>query len=338
MSLSAAARPQANTSSAAVPEAERSYPSDPAATALRLFLGWFGAHYARSVTAPQAQCDGAVLRASVTVGRKWELAVGVVNTVAPDATVSFEAERAAVERRLDAEGRSVALWVPRGARLPIGEPGLSQLALALSEANQLEADGRLEVRRPANLYLRRTSNTGSVVTVLGGLSAHWAKFTSRVPGSFQLNSQELYRLAASKEEREALTERIVLAAGQPDVDDTVVVRAEDVWTANDLRDGGSTVIGSPQRESDEQSSSLRRNLRKLLKQVEPGLRAESAPKALVVLGAATYAEEEKLTWALRGMDPSLFAGYDILAVVADGVVKVLLEPARQTLPWDAPLG
>jgi hypothetical protein len=37
------------------------------------------------------------------------------------------------------------------------------------------------------------------------------------------------------------------------------------------------------------------------------------------------------------MDPALFAGYDILAVVTDGVVKVLLEPPRQTLPWDAPL-
>jgi len=319
-------------------KAERSYPSDPAATALRLFLGWFGAHYARSIAVPRAESDGAVLQASVTVGRKWELAVGVVNTVAADATLAFEAERAAVESRLDAEGRSVVLWVPRGAPLPVGEPGLSQLALALSEANQLEADGRLEVRRPTNLYLRRTSNTGAVVTVLGGMSAHWAQFTNRVPGSFQLNSQTLYRLPASKDEREALTERIVLAAGQPEVDDTVVVRAEDAWTANDLGDGGSTVIGSPQRESDEQSSLLRRNLRKLLKQIEPGLRAESAPKALVVLGAATYAEEEKLSWALRGMDPSLFAGYDILAVVADGVVKVLLEPARQTLPWDAPLG
>ena len=331
-------KPATKPNNSVAPLTDRTYPSDPAATALRLFLGWFGAHYARSVVVPQAESDGAVLQASVTVGRKWELAVGVVNTVAPDATVPFEAERAAVERRLDAEGRSVVLWVPRGAHLPAGEPGLSQLALALAEANQLEADGRFELRRPANLFLRRTSNTGSVVTVLGGLSAHWAKFTSRVPGSFQLNSQELYRLPASSDERDALIERIVLAAGQPDVDDTVLVRAEDVWTANDLRDGGSTVIGSPQRESDEQSSLLRRNLRKLLKQVEPGLRAETAPKALVVLGAATYAEEEKLTWALRGMDPSLFAGYDILAVVADGVVKVLLEPARQTLPWDAPVG
>ena len=316
---------------------EQTYPSDPAATALRLFLGWFGAHYARSVSVDRAESDEAVLHSVVTVGRKWELAVGVVNTVAPDATLSFEAERAAIEKRLDAEGRSIVLWVPRGASLPAGEPGLSQLMLAIEQANQLEEDGRLEVRRPVNLYLRRTATTGSVVSVLGGLSAHWAQFTNRVPGSFQLNSQALYRLPASSEEREALTERIVMAAGQPDVDDTQVVKAEDVWTANDLGEGGSCVIGSPVMESDEASALLRRNLRKLLKQVEPGLRAQPAPRALVVLGAATYADEEKLTWALRGMDPTLFAGYDILAVVADGVVKVLLEPARQTLPWDAPL-
>lgn len=317
---------------------ERTYPSDPAAAALRLFLGWFGAHYARSIAVPQAESDGAVLHANVTVGRQWDLAVGVVNTVAPDATVPFEAARAAVEGRLDTEGRSVILWVPRGAQLPVGEPGLSELVQALSTANQLETDGRLEVRRPANLYLRRVSDTGSVITILGGLSAHWAQFTNRVPGSFQLNSQQLSRLPASSEERDALTERIVLAAGQPDVDGSVVVQGEEAWTANDLGEGGSTVIGSPQRESDEQSSLLRRNLRKLLKQAEPRLRASTGPKALVVLGAATYAEEEKLTWALRGMDPSLFAGYDILAVVADGVVKVLLEPPRHTLPWDAPLG
>ena len=88
---------------------DRTYPSDPSATALRLFLGWFGAHYARSVSVPRAESDGAVLHANVTVGRKWELAVGVVNTVAPDATVPFEAERAAVERRLDAETKTIEI-------------------------------------------------------------------------------------------------------------------------------------------------------------------------------------------------------------------------------------
>ncbi|MBK7329903.1 MAG: hypothetical protein IPI85_12705 [Dehalococcoidia bacterium] len=82
---------------------------------------------------------------------------------------------------------------------------------------------------------------------------------------------------------------------------------------------------------------MRRNLRRLLKDAESNLRLPADARALVVLGASTYAQEEKLSWALRGMDPTLYAGYDILAVVADGVLKTILQPQRQTLPWDAPL-
>ena len=48
--------------------------------------------------------------------------------------------------------------------------------------------------------------------------------------------------------------------------------------------------------------------------------------------------EEKMSLALRGMDPSLYVGYDILAVAADGVIKTIMQPRPQTLPWDAPLG
>ena len=275
-----------------------------------------------------------VLRATLSVGRRWDVAVTLLNTLAPEATLAFEAERAVVERRLDTEGRAIALWLPRGASLPVEEPFLSQFMLAVAAARALP-DGRLEVCRLVSLYLRRTSTTGSVITILGGLSAHWAQFTNRLPGSFQLNSTELSRLPASQEERDALTERIVLAAGQPDVDDTQVVRAEEAWTANDLGAGRSCVLGSPAVESEEQSATLRRNLRRLLRQAV----REGAPAArvLVVLGASTYAEEEKLTWALRGMDPTLYAGYDIIAVLADGLVKPLLEPVRGTLPWDAPL-
>jgi hypothetical protein len=317
--------------------ADRSYPADPAEAGLSLFQGWFGAHFARSTVVAESQSEEGVLRASLSVGRRWDVAVTLLNTLAPEATLPYEAERAAIERRLAAEGRALALWLPRGAALPAEEPFLSQFMVAAAAAQPIP-DGRLEVRRPATLYLRRTSTTGSVLTILGGLSAHWAQFTNRVPGSFQLNSIDLSRLPASPEERDALTERIVLAAGQPDVDDTQVVRAEEAWTANDLGGGRSCVLGSPAVENDEQSATLRRNLRRLLKQAAPALR-EGAPAArvLVVLGASTYAEEEKLTWALRGMDPTLYAGYDIIAVLADGLVKPLLEPARGTLPWDAPV-
>lgn len=313
------------------------YPADPAEAGLRLFLGWFGPHYARSTQVTKAESNGTVLTGEVTVGRQWNVAVSVLNTMGPDATMEWEATRAAVEKRLDIEGRPLALWAPRGAVLPAQEPGLSQLMHSVSEARKLE-DGRLELRRPVSIYLRRAGTTGSVVTVLGGLSAHWAQFTNRVPGTFMLNSAELLRLPASQEERDELAERVVLAAGQPDVDENQTIRAVDAWSANDLGAGQACVLGTPAPENEEWSASLRRNLRRLVKEAEPHLRTPADARALVVLGSSTYAEEEKLSLSLRGMDPTLYAAYDILAVIADGVIKTIMQPQRQTLPWDAPLG
>ncbi len=313
------------------------YPADPAEAGLRFFLGWFGPHYARSAAVTSAESDGSLLTAEVNVGRKWNMSVAVLNTLAADATLEWEAARSSIEKRFDLEGLSLALWAPRGARLPSVEPGLSQLILAVNEAKALE-DGRKEVRRPVNLYLRRVGTTGSVITVLGGLSGHWAQFTNRVPGTYQLNSAELLRLPASQEERDQLAEQIVNSAAQPDIDESQIVPAVDAWTANDLGSGQSCVLGTPAGEDEAWSASLRRNLRKLLKQAEPNLRKSADARALVVLGSATYADEEKLSWSLRGMDPTLYAGYDILAVVADGVLKTVLQPRPQTLPWDAPLG
>jgi hypothetical protein len=225
------------------------------------------------------------------------------------------------------------IWAPRGASLPAAEPGLSEIALAAIEAAP-QPDGRHEICRPVELYLRRTNTTGSVVTVLGGLAAHWAQFTNRVPGSFQLNSGALHRLPQDPARRDALVERVVQASQQPDVDETRVVSAEDCWSVTVLPGQRAWVVGSPRPEHDEQSATLRRDVRAALRTVERG----PAANALVVLGAATYAEEEKLSWALRGMDPALYAGFEIVVVIADGVVKPLLTPARGQLPWDAPLG
>ncbi len=315
---------------------ELTYPADPAEAGLQLFQTWFGSHYARSTTVEDVVSDGAVLTARVVVGRRWSLSVAVLNTLAPEAEMAWEAARAAIEKRLDTSEVRIALWVPRGARLPIGEPGLSQLLLAVESASTL-ADGRLELTRPVSLYLRRTSTTGSVVTILGGLAPFWAQFTNRVPGSFQLNASELFRLPLAEEARTEVAERIVLAAGQPDIDDSATIPATDAWSANPLPGGRACVLGSPRRDTDEQSATLRRNLRSLLRQAQPALRVPADAKALLVLGTATYAGEEKLTWALRGMDPSLYAGYDLLTVAADGITKPLLQPGRSTLPWDAPL-
>ncbi len=310
-----------------------SYPADTSAAALRLFAAWLGSHYARSTSVAAQSASGDVLRAGITIGRRWELAVTLLNTLAPETTLEYDAARAAIESRLDGAALKLGVWAPRGAPLPSSEPALSEFALAAENAVALP-DGRLEIRRPVTLHLRRASREGSVVTILGGLSAHWAQFTNRVPGSFQLNALALHRLPASEADREALAERIVLAAAQPDVEESVSVPAEDAWTATALDEPGSTVFGSPRPDSDDTSAALRRTVRRLL--AEAGHPAQS-PSALVLLGAATYAEEEKLSWVIRGIDPSVYSGYDIVAVIADGLVKPLLEPRRQTLPWDAPL-
>jgi hypothetical protein len=314
----------------------RTYPSNLAEAGLALFSAWFGPHYARSLAPLARQGDEQILRVRLSVGRKWSLDLIVLNTLAPEAALEWEVARSALEQRLDAAGLRVALWVPRNAALPAGEPALSDVVLAVEQATPLD-DGRREARFPARLFLRRTSTTGSVVTILGGLAPHWAQFTNRVPGSFQLNSIALTRLPASRSERDALAERIVLAAGQPLADESQEILAESAWTVNLLESDRSYVIGSPRQESDEQSAALRRNLRALLREAASLPSASADARALAVLGAATYAEEEKLSWALRGMDPALYAGFDILTVIADGVVKPLLQPGRATLPWDAPL-
>jgi hypothetical protein len=316
---------------------ERTYPADPADAALRLFLRWFGALYARSLAVRSRESTEGLLRGVAEVGKRWSLAFTVIDTLTPDTDFQFEAARSAVEQRLDAEGRSIALWVPRGAALPGAEPGLSQLVLSLDAANRLD-DGRLELRRPVNLYLRRTSTAGSVVSILGGLASQWSRFTNLVPGSFQLNAEELYRLPASTPERDDLVERIVLATQQPEADDSQELPVEDVWTANDLDEGGSCVLGTPKPETDDWSSGLRRNLRNALRDSGESKPGPVEGSALIVVGAATYAEDEKLSWALRGMDPRLYSGYAIVVVVADGLVKPLLLPPRQTMPWDAPVG
>ena len=316
---------------------DRLYPSDPGEAALLLFLDWCGHRYARSTRVTERSAEGEALRtARIQVGRRWELDCTLINSLHGDADLPFEAARAAVEQRLDLEGLPYALWLPRGAELPVGEPGLSQLALAANEARPVDGD-RLEVRRGVSLYLRRTSLDGSVVTVLGGLAPLWAQFTNRVAGSFQLNAGELHRLPESEEERTDLIERVVLAAGQPDVDDSVVIPAADVWTANRLPGDRAYVVGSPVAEGDEASAGLRRSLRKLLREAQGLSTAPADARALVILAAATELSGEKVSLTLRGMDPTLYSGYDLIAVVADGQVRIVLDPRAGALPWDAPL-
>lgn len=318
-------------------DGRRTYPSLPAAAGQELFLRWVGANYARTVSVAEAMFADGLLTGRATIGRRWSLSYSILDTVSNASTPQFERERGTLERRLDEAGRALALWAPRAAPLPDGQEEASAFLAEIGRVRTLP-DGRLEIPRPAVLHLRRTSTTGSVINVLGGLAGHWAQFTNKVPGSFQLDSRALHRLPTGEEPRLELAGVIVQAAAQPTVDDGITIRAEDCWTANELSGGRSYVLGVPTSDSDETSAALRRDLRRLLRLAGDSPAPAADARALVVLGIANYAEDEKLSWALRGMDPRLYAGFDIIAVVTDGVVKPMLQPQREVLPWDAPLG
>ena len=322
-------------------KSDRDYPAELSVAALHIFLDWFGHTSARSTKILEKTLseNQDLLQANIQVGRQWDLSCTVIDTLSIESDLSYESARAAVEARLDSEELSIALWPPRAAPLPQGEPGLSELILAIRDAKQVSNDDtRLEIRRPVHIYLRRTSTTGSVVPVLGGLSSLWAQFTNRVPGSFQLESTELHRLPHNEEEREELIESIVNASTQPDVDDGRTLPAIDAWTAVWLREPDlATVMGSPRPTSDTQASSLRRNLRKLLISQKDVQKNAEQPRALIVIGSALTVDEEKLSWILKGMDPSLYVGFSIIVVIVDGSVKPVIVPQEGALPWDVPL-
>ena len=112
----------------------------------------------------------------------------------------------------------IALWVPAGADLPADEPAVSEFAAAVREAAvKLGPHERSYVPLPATLLLRKSSDSGGVVSVTGGLNPFWARFTERVRGSYDLDSNQLHRLPESEEHLERLLDTVVEASTTLDV-------------------------------------------------------------------------------------------------------------------------
>ncbi len=71
---------------------------------------------------------------------------------------------------------------------------------------------------------------------------------------------------------------------------------------------------------------VRRNLRRIFGEAAPELReAEVELKALVLLGYYARMDEEGASIAMRGFSPSLYSGLDFVCLVADGLVKPLIQ-------------
>ena len=306
---------------------------------LSLYLRWLGARFGRSFKIATSDTTENGLNAEVSVGRRYPLRLTVGCLTEMLKTEEWDGQRARLEEALSPTlSRQAAIWAPYGADLPTeaAEVNTFSEAVRLALAEGAESG---EIHIPVSIYLRKTADDGSVMTALGGFAQHWAQFTSRVPGSFQLNSMDVHRLPVDEAWRTETSERIIAETQDREIGNWRVLPCIDAWTYNALEDGQTTIIGAP-FEPDEAGGQLRKNLRRLLKDSAGFAEARSPGEtsALLVVAPSVYAAEEKVTWAMRGFDPALYRPFDFVSVMTDAQVKPVFEPARGTLPWDQNAG
>ncbi len=235
--------------------------------------------------------------------------------------------------RLDPGGEgAVLLWLPAGATLPAEEPEMTVAVRAVQAAIERTGAGESnDALLPIALRLQKRDESGAYVSALGGLAPLWAQFTDRVQGYFQIDSTALHRLPLGEEQVRALIDRLVEASAGMALGETRSVDAEDHWRLQRLRGGaGCTIVAVPPGDDTESGAPLRRRLRMLLRDAGSRLAAQQpALRVLTLLGHYPTIEADQAGPALRGQDPSLFAGVDLIVLAADGGVKPLLDIARR---------
>jgi len=293
--------------------------------ALELFLRWLNETRERPFRVAEERGPS-----GLATENSSRLTVEVRPLLGPIQHSAWLAARERLEKQVaDAVPVPVAVWVPAGADLPAGEPAASDFTEHVRHvAVKLGPHERAHVPLPIRLLLRKTSDGGNVVSVTGGLNPHWARFTERVRGTFDLDSTRLHRLPESEEHLEALIETIVERSAQLEAGQRTEIETIDAWTVQLLEQGeGVTVVGVPASEAQDMGLAVRRNLRRILGEAAPALRDAGAElKALVLLGYYARMEEEGATIAMRGFSPSLYSGIDYVVLIADGLVKPLIQP------------
>ena len=295
-----------------------------------LFLHWFQHAYGHE---PQlTESTDPTLIANVGGAH---LALEVQPLIAAGPSEPWDSVRTDLESRISASvPGAIAVWTPLGAGLPADEPASSEFVDEISKtALKLGPRERSYARLPIELYLRKNDESGGVVSVTGGLNAHWAKFTEHVTGSYDLDSTSLHRLPESDEHLLELIEAIIDLSKSLDVGQVGSVPTFDAWTVQRTDDEGSaTLVGVPPSVAADSGPHLRRNLRKALAGSAPRLReAEADVRAIVLLAYYGRIEDEVVTTAMRGFDPALYSGLDIICLVADGIVRPLIQAPIEAL-------
>jgi hypothetical protein len=298
--------------------------------ALELFLRWLNENHGRSFRLAKRRESPAI----ASDGER-SLAIQARPLLGPIEDKQWIDARARLEQQIaDAVPAPVAVWVPAGAGLPAGEPAASQFVEhARQVAITLGPGERSHVELPITLFLRKTADSGSVVSATGGLNPHWARFTGRVNGTFDLDSTRLHRLSDGEEYLDSLIDTIVERSSKLGAGQFAEIETVDAWTVQRLADGEpSTIVAVPASEAVDMGLAVRRNLRRILGEAIPLLReSESKLTSLVLFGYYPHVEDEGATIAMRGFSPSLYSGVDFLVLVTDGLVKPLIQAPPRVL-------
>ncbi len=242
-----------------------------------------------------------------------------------DADQEWVRRRQAVAGQLESlTDASFALWVPPGADLPHGDR-TDFLRRIVGTVDALQPGERGQVEFPVTLTLKKTDSDASYVHVVGGLAQHWARLTGRAYGQYVLDATAMHRLPEPESRVADLLDWVALLGNGMKPGATSEIKAEDCWT---VRRSSSRhdplLIGAPPDSDPSSGTAVRRLLRK-------GLQAGAAPgeggvaRVLVAVGDFRMLAEENATIALRSADPTLYAGFDLVLLEADGLAKPLYE-------------
>lgn len=309
--------------------------------ATRLFLAWLNERYGRSF-AP-TDLDGPVWSAEDEGGPGAPGGrMAIVATTLSEARPGWDERRAELESRLD-EGRpgSYVLWVPPGGKLPGEEPEESEwVRRVILAASRLASGRKGEARLPVKMVLAKVRDEGGYANVVGGLARHWTTVTAKVNGTFYVDSGPLKRLTRDETEREELFNHIGLLSQGVEKGEAVEFEHEDAWSvqrlprgsaAKDLVDGW-VITGCPEGFDPFDGGLTRRLLRQKLIAARDAMAGRAGElKALVLVGAYDYIENEGAGPALRGFDPGLAASVDVVALVSDTDVRPIV--LSRGIPW-----
>ncbi len=291
---------------------------------LELFVSWLHDAYERRFRIEQRDDLSAL-----AVDGSTRVAVHVRALVGPTDNSHWLDSRDQLQAQLTAAVPvPLAVWLPAGADLPPGEPATSEfIGHVRKAALKLGPRERSFVPLPIKLLLRKSADGGGVVSVTGGLNPHWARFTEHVRGTYDLDSTRLHRLPESDEHLQALIDTIIELAAKLETGQIAEIETIDAWTVQGLDgDRAATVIGVPPADIQDLGLAVRRNFRQVLAQSAPALRdVEAEARALVLLAPYARMEQEGATTAMRGYDPALYAGLDFVCLIADGLVKPLIQ-------------